>query len=108
MSITTTAEAIKYFELAIGDMKEAISYKIENDEEYISFKEKCYEKHGLTFLFFKYALEFGLYDGRNGHKNSVDFFKINSKGEIIFDENNTFEGIEEIAKEAQKLVSKFL
>lgn len=108
MSITKTADAIKYFELAIGDMREAISNKVEHDEEYLSFKKKCFEKYGFTFLFFKHALEFGFYDGQKGYENSVDFFKINQKGEIIYDENNTFEEIDEVAKEAQKVVSKFL
>ncbi len=107
MSITTTAEAIKYFELAINGMEEAIFNKIDQDEEYLNFKTECFEKYGFTFLFFKHSLKFELYKNKE-YKEILVFFQINQKGEIVYSETNTFDGIEDVAKEAQKIVSKFL
>jgi len=107
MGITKTAEAIKYFEIAIGDMREAISNKVERDEDYLNYKKEYYEKYGFFFLFFEHCLEFKFYQHKE-NKEFLEFFKINQKGEIVYNETNTFDGIEEIAKEAQILVSKFL
>lgn len=107
-SIANTVELIKYFELAIVDVREAIYSNIRHDKEYLTFKKKCLEKYGFTFMFCKHALNFEFFDVQKGYENLVGFFTISRKGEISYDSNNTFKGIEEVAKEAQKIVSKFL
>lgn len=108
MSLTKTAEAVKYFEFAIEEMKEALYQKIEQDEECLAFKQKFFEKHNCTLIYFKGAMEFEFYSMKEGCNTFLTFFTITNTGEIKFNADNTFEGIENVAKEAQKIVSKFL
>ncbi|OHD99635.1 MAG: hypothetical protein A2W82_05415 [Sulfurimonas sp. RIFCSPLOWO2_12_36_12] len=78
---------------------------IEKDEEYNGFKRDLYASSEICFTFLPHFLEFVLYKVQNDQV--VDFLKINKKGELEFDEKNSFEGIEKVAAEAQKVVSKF-
>ena len=111
MSITTTAEAIKFYELAIKNAQELIKTQIENDKDFQSFCAKLRAiSQDYNFIFYDHNLKFSMYkmihDG--DEYKSINYFKIDSNVEIVFNTENTFEGIEEIAKEAQKIASKFL
>lgn len=108
MSLTKTAEAVKYFEFAIEEMKEALYQKIEQDEEYLAFKQKFFGKYASTFIYYRNSMEFAFYGMKEGCNTFLTFFTITNAGEIKFNADNTFEGIENVAKEAQKIVSKFL
>lgn len=103
-TIPQTAEAVKYFETAIEEMKEALYQKVEQDEEYLSFKREFFEKHKFCFFYFKDEMCFEFYSAEDGIKT---FFIITKDGEIKFDDNTTLEGIEDIAAEAQKITQKY-
>ncbi len=103
MSITKTAEAVKYFEFAIEEMKEALKVKIEQDEEYLKFRQELYEKYHCSFIYFSGTMEFEFY---SADKEVNTFFTITKSGEIKFNTDNTFDGIEDVAKEALRIISK--
>lgn len=110
-SLQETKETIKFYEKAIKNAQEMIKAQIENDIEFQIFYTKLKSiSPDYGFIFYDHNLKFAMYkmihDGAE-HK-SINYFNIDSNGEIVFNTENTFEGIEEIAKEAQKIVSKFL
>ena len=78
---------------------------IEEDEEYKVFKRDLYASSEISFTFSSSFLEFVLYKVQNDQV--IDFLKINKKGELEFDEKNSFVGIEKVAAEAQRIISKF-
>ncbi|MDD2653327.1 MAG: hypothetical protein PHX44_09810 [Sulfurimonas sp.] len=109
-SLQETKETIKFYEKAIKNAQEMIKAQIENDIEFQIFYAKLKSiSPDYGFIFYDHNLKFAMYkmihDGAE-HK-SINYFEINSNGEIVYTENS-FDNIEEIAKEAQKIVSKFL
>lgn len=110
-SLQKTKEAIGFYELAIQNAQKLIRLEIEKDEDFQSFYEKLKTiSPDYGFVFYDHTLKFGMYkmihDG-DEHK-SINYFEIDSSGEIVYSQKNTFEGIEEVAAEAQKIASKFL
>lgn len=104
-TISQTAEAVKYFEMAIEEMKDALYQKIEQDEEYLAFKQKFFGKHNCTLIYFKGSMEFEFYS--RGDEGIETFFRITKTGEIEFNDEHTFEGIEKVATEAQRITQKY-
>jgi hypothetical protein len=110
-SIQRTKEVIKFYEEAIKNAQKLIQLEIENDHDFQQFRKKINTiSPDYEFIFYDRTLQFGMYKiDYTGDKHQItDFFEIDSNGEIVFDEVNRFEGIEEVAVEAQKIVSKFL
>ncbi|MFA5454013.1 MAG: hypothetical protein WC272_01690 [Sulfurimonas sp.] len=108
-TISQTAAAIKYFEMAIEEMRESLSREIEQDENIKKFNEKVKEiKDNFRFVFYPHTLSFALNRSKfseNGEFEFLSYFEIIG-GIVVFSEN-TFEGVEDIAVEAQRITQKY-
>lgn len=104
MTISMTQNAIEYYRLAIENAKKALEDEINIDFDFIKFKKKYQEKLGHSTLFFSHIQEFGFYNCKNSE--SECFFNI-VNNEIIYDKNNTFKGVEDVANELLNIVKRF-
>ena len=103
MIIPRTLEAIKYYKLASENAHKALENEISTDMKYVEFQEKyCVDLY--TVVFSEYWKGFRFYQYKEG--GSIDYFKI-INAEIIYDNENTFDGIEEVAEKLLKIVKKF-
>ncbi|HUH42346.1 MAG TPA: hypothetical protein VLZ29_04475 [Sulfurimonas sp.] len=109
-TITEAAAAIKYFEAAIEMMRENITREVENDKDISDFENKIKEiNRDFIFIFCPHTLKFRLSMSKfakNGSWKSLEYFQI-INGKVEFSKKNSFEGIEEIAQEAQKITQKY-
>lgn len=103
MNITETKNAIKYYKAAIKNAEEALNHSIQQDEQFDDFCTK-YWKKGYTTLFYPHTqiFVFYIYD-----KDETQYFFSIEDAIIIYDETNTFDGIEDVAKELLEIVKRF-
>lgn len=108
-TISQTAAAVKYFEMAIEEMRESLIREIIKDENIEKFNEEIKDISScIHFIFYPHTLSFSLNRGEfgeNGKYEFLNYFEI-IDGKVVFSEN-TFEGIENVAKEAQKITQKY-
>lgn len=108
-TIPQTAETIKYFETAIEEMRESLAREVQQDKDIINFKDKVRKiQENLQFTFYPHTLSFAFSSAKfleNDEFKFSRYFEI-IDGKVVFLEN-TFEGIEDIAKEAQKITQKY-
>lgn len=108
-TIPQIAAAIKYFEAAIDGLRESMNREVEKDKDILNFKDKVREMgDSLQFVFYPHTLSFALSRGKfleNDRFELLSYFEIIG-GKVVFSEN-TFEGIKEIAAEAQKITQKY-
>ncbi len=108
-TISQTADAIKYFEAAIDGLRESIDREVDKDKDILNFEKKVKEiNKDIQFVFYPHYLEFCLSEVKMGEAKYeiTRYFFINKNGEIVYTEN-TFENIEDIAAEAQKITQKY-
>ncbi len=111
ISLQKTQEVIKFYKAAIENAQKLIQLEIENDHDFQQFRKKINTiSPDYGFVFYDHTLRFNLYrvEYIDNQHQFISLFQIDSNGEIVYDEVNRFEGIEEVAAEAQKIVSKFL
>ncbi|MCD6433299.1 MAG: hypothetical protein J7L21_04585 [Sulfurimonas sp.] len=103
MIIPQAQEAIKFYELAIKNIQYRLEFDVNRDKKYQTFERK-YKKLNYTTLFYGHTHSFSFYKWE-GTKTIV-FFNIEDK-KIIYDKNNTFDGVEDVANELLEIVKKY-
>jgi hypothetical protein len=108
-TISQTAAAIKYFEAAIDGLRESMNREVEKDKDILNFKKKVKEiNKDIQFVFYPHYLEFCLSEVKMGEaKYEITRYFFIRDGKVEFSEENSFDGIEDVAKEAQKITQKY-
>lgn len=101
--IQNTKKAIKYYKLAIQNAENMLDFEIKKDEQYQEFCEKYQARYNSTTMFYYHTQDFGFYDYTED--DAKVFFEIKNN-EIIYNKDNTFDGVKDIAEELLSIVSK--
>ena len=103
MIIPQTENAIKFYKLAIKNAQNALEFHVNQDEKYQLIQRKM-NKRDYIVGFYGRTQSFSVYKWED--METIEFFKVED-GEIIYNKENTFDGIEKVAEELLQIVKKF-